>query len=177
MRSLAIASLACLCVGCAVQIPSYQVSGEDPSLRDLDRKVKVVTHAPAFQDTGSITCRGTGVVELPDNQTFTGYISSALIMELTAADLINETANLVLSMKIEKVDFSTMLGSTNWYIDTRYEIDKEVIFVATVYNDRSSYLGEKACANMADYFRKAVSRHVRQLFNDPVLRRTLKSST
>jgi len=177
MRSLVVAALACLCVGCVAQVPSYQVSGKDSSLRGLDRKVKVVSHSPAFKDTGSIACRGTGLVELPNKQTFTAYIESALIMELAAADLMSETADLVLSMKLERVDFSTMLGATNWYINTRYEIGGESFVVSTVYNDRSSYLGEKACANMAEYFRKALSLHFRELFNATVLRKQLRSST
>lgn len=176
MRRFIVVALAGLCFACAAHIPSYQVSGEDSSLRGLDKKVKVVAQTSAFKDEGSIACRGTGVVALPENQTFTAYIAAALIMELTAADLASETSDLVLSMKLEKVDFSTMLGATNWYIDTRYEIDQEVILVSTVYNDRSSYLGEKACANMAAYFQKAVSRHFRQLFNDPVVRQKMKTS-
>ena len=176
MRSFAVAALACLFVGCAFQIPSYQVGAEDPSLRGLDRKVKIVSHPPAFKDTGSIACRGTVTVDLPNNQTFTTYISSALIMELAAAELMSETADLVLSMKLEKVDFSTMLGATNWYIDARYEIDGESFLVSTVYKDRSSYLGEKACANMAEYFRKALALHFRQLFNATVLRSKLKAT-
>jgi len=139
-------------------------------------KVKVVTQAPAFKDEGSIACRGAAIVELPNKQNFTAYISSALIKELTAADLASETADLVLAIKLEKVDFSTTLGATNWFIDGRYGIDSQMILVSTVYNDRSSYFGTKACDNIAAYFQKAVSAHFRQLFSEPVLRQKLKSS-
>ena len=176
MRVLVVVGLASLFVGCAAPIPSYQVSGDYSSLRGLDKKVKVVAQAPGFKDEGSIVCRAAAIVELPSKQTFTAYISSALKKELAAADLESETSDLVLSMKLEKVDFSTSLGATNWFIDGRYEIDGQVVLVSTVYNDRSSYFGDKACANIAAYFQKAVSTHFRQLFSDPVLKQKLKSS-
>ena len=177
MRLVIVACLALACVGCTTApIPTYQVSGDYASLRGLDKKVKVVAQAPAFKDEGSIVCRGAAIVELPNKQSFTAYISSALAKELTAADIASEAADLVLFMKLEKVDFSTSLGATNWLIDGRYEIDGQTIQVSTVYNDRSSYFGTKACDNIAAYFQKAVSTHFRQLFGEPVLRQKLKSS-
>jgi hypothetical protein len=176
MRTFVIAAVASLCFGCATApIPSYKASVDQPLLRGMDKKVKVVAEAPSFKDEGSIVCRAAAIVELPGKQNFTAYMSSALNKELAANDLVNEDADLVLSMKLERVDFSTNLGATNWIIDARYEIAGQVMNVSTVYHDRSSYFGSKACDNIAIYFQKAVSAHFQQLFSEPVLRQKLKS--
>jgi hypothetical protein len=176
MRLFAVACIAWWLIGCTAHVPSYQASGDYPSLRGLDKKVKVVANAPGFKDEGTILCRAAATVELPGKQTFTAYIASALNKELAAADLASETTDLVLTMKLEKVNFSTSLGATNWFIDGRYEIDGQVMLISTVYNDRSSYLGNKACDNIAAYFQKAIAAHFRQLFSEPVLKQKLTSS-
>ena len=156
MRALILVGIAILCAGCAsAPIPSYQVSGDYPTLRGLDKKVKVSAGTPSFKDDGSIVCRAAAIVELPNKETFTTYISTALSKELAAANLLSDTADLTISMKLTKVDFSSSLGATNWFIDGVYGIGGQTISVSTVYNDRSSYFGAKACDNMAAYFQKA----------------------
>jgi hypothetical protein len=62
------------------------------------------------------------------------------------------------------------MGAANWYIDAVYMIGGEEVSVNTVYNDRSSFFADRACNNMAIYFQKAVSAHLRQLYASPVFK-------
>ena len=177
MRNLIFIGIAILCAGCAsAPIPSYQVSGEYPALRGLDKKVKVSAQTSSFRDEGSIVCRGAAIVELPNKETFSTYISSALSKELAAANLFSDASDLTIAMKLTKVDFSSTLAATNWFIDGVYDIGGQTVSVSTVYNDKSSYFGTKACDNMAAYFQKAVSQHFKQLFSEPVLRQKLTAT-
>src|SRR5574341_697132 len=91
------------------------------------------------------------------------YVGDAIRQELTAAGAYDANAGTNLDLKLRKVDFSSSLGATNWFIDAEYALSGQTFVVSTVYNDRSSYLGDKACANMAQYFRKAVSKHIQEL--------------
>ncbi len=176
LRSPVLIALAAvqLLAGCTYQILAY---APDPSssnaLKGASSKVKVVALPPAFADEGSILCRGAGPVALPTGQTFTQYIADALRMELAAARAFDPAGGEELRMMLKRVDFQTTLGATNWYIDADYEMRSGRFTVSTVHNERSSYMGDKACANMGVYFRAAVARHIRETFSYPALREQL----
>jgi hypothetical protein len=103
-------------------------------------------------------------------QTFTQYVGEAVRQELMSANVLDDRSPLTLEMKMQRIDFSSALGATNWYIDGEYTVGKQTFRVATVYNDKSSYFGNRACANIALYLQKAVAEHVRQVFANPALR-------
>ena len=163
---LLIASLAAS--GCAYHIPNY---APDPQLRGAApgaaQKLKVSVSPPAFADGGSILCRGGTPVQLPAGQTFSQYIGDALRTELTASGSHDAGARSALDVRLRRVDFSTALGATNWYIDADYTLSGRPFSISTVYNDRSSYFGDKACQNMTVYFGRAVSRHIGEVFRHP----------
>jgi|SRR5882672_2319673 len=162
-----------LLTACAYSVPSYEVANAVPAELAGQAGIKVVNAGSKFDDTGSILCRAAGNVQLPGGQTFAKYLEDALKKEAIAAGLLDEVNGLQMRMTLERVDFSTTLGATNWFIDARYVVAGSEFLIATVYNDRSSYLGDKACANMARYFQKAVALHLRQLFSEPLLKRKL----
>jgi len=171
MRRLALIALMVHLAGCAYNIPSYQPLDENLSLLSSGaRPVQVVQEEPEFDDDGSITCRFAGSVTLPDGESFSDYITTALKDELHSARLFSENAASKLHVTVKRVDFSSHLGDTNWYIDTDYVLDGRAIYVSSVYHDRSSYLAQKACNNMARYFRKAVAEHLRKLYMKPEFR-------
>ena len=115
------------------------------------------------------------MVQLPNSQSFSAYLTGALLKELTAAGVANDAGADSLIVTWQKVDFSTSLGATNWQIEATYELAGDQLPVSTVYRDRSSYLGNKACDNIAAYFQKAVAAHFQQLFGDPIFRDWIKA--
>jgi len=157
--------------GCVSSIPSYSTDpATSASLKGARSKAKVTALPPGFDDTGSIICRAVGPVTLPTGQTFSQYVADALRVELASAGAHDPQGGVELRMKLVRVDFQTTLGATNWYIDGEYAIGGSSYVVSTVYNDRSSYLGDKACANVALYFKPALARHIRDVFGHPTFR-------
>jgi hypothetical protein len=136
----------------------------------------MVAITPGFPDDGSILCRAVGPVTLPNGQSFTQYVTDAFRLELTAAGVHDPLGNAELRMKLLRIDFQTTPGATNWYIDGEYAIGSNLFLISSVYNDRSSYFGQKACANMALYFRHAVGLHIRDVFRHPSFRTQLALS-
>jgi hypothetical protein len=152
--------------GCTYNIPSYTAQSENLNLvRSGRNTISVIQEKPEFSDDGSIVCRASGPVKLPNGQTFSSYITDALKDELKSVNLFDERATNKLRVRVKRVDFSSSLGATNWYIDADYLVNDNKVSVSSVYHDRSSYLGTKACNNMAQYFQKAVAEHLRQLYS------------
>jgi hypothetical protein len=169
VRFLAPMVAAWLACGCAmhVPIPNY---APDPQVRghlSSATKLQVRVGTPAFADSGSILCRGGMPVKLPDGRTFSHYIGDALSQELALAGALDARNGATLDVRLTRVDFSTALGATNWYIDAQYTLSGQAFSISTTYNDRSSYFGDKACQNMAPYFQRAVSRHIGEVFRHP----------
>lgn len=166
------AFLTLLSIGCSHEIPSY---APDPQsihlLRGGSTRLKLVLQPAAFSDDGSLTCRLSDPVFLPNGQSFGQYIMDALHQELKASELTDQATGRELTLHPKRVDFSSALGATNWFLDVEYGSIGEKFDVSTVYNDRSSYEGNKACGNIALYFRKAVAEHLRQLYAHPTFRR------
>ena len=116
-------------------------------------------------------CRLVGRISLPDSQSFGEYVMEALQQDLKASELTDQATGRELTVHLKRVDFSSALGATNWFLDIEYGFMEERFVVSTVYNDRSSYVGAKACGNLALYFRNAVAEHLRQLYSHPTFRR------
>lgn len=162
--------------GCiSYQIPNYSAQIENTQImRGATEKVALSAAPAGFQDTGSIFCRGAGPVKVVDGMNFTDYIVNALQKELDYASIYNENSENKINVKLTKVDFSSSLGATNWYVDGEYTIGDNVVSISTVYNDRSSYMGDVACRNMASYFPKAVAKHLSELYREPHFKSLIK---
>lgn len=166
------ALLTLLSSGCSHEIPSYAPDPESIHLlRGGSTRLKLVLQPAAFSDDGSLMCRLSDPVSLPNGQSFGQYIMDALHQELKASELTDQATGRELTLHPKRVDFSSALGATNWFLDVEYGSIGEKFDVSTVYNDRSSYEGTKACGNIALYFRKAVAEHLRQLYTHPTFRR------
>lgn len=165
--------------GCiSYQIPNYSAQIENTQLiGGATENFSISTEPAAFEDSGSIFCRGAGTVKVVDGKNFTDYIVTALEKELDYAGIYRQDSNKNIEVKLTKVDFSSALGATNWYIDGQYKIDNEFVNISTVYNDRSSYMGDIACRNMASYFPKAVAKHLNELYREPAFRALVKNDS
>jgi len=129
--------------------------------------VSVVYEASGFKETGSIACRAAGPVTLSEGETFSNYIVSALKEELSKAGKLSDDGKRI-SVIFNRIDFSSSMGATNWYIDAIYRISDKKIPISTVYHDRSSFVAVRACNYIALYFKKAVEAHLSELYNDQV---------
>ena len=148
-----IASLTLLS-GCSQPIASYTSDPQSTNLlRGGNARIKLVLKPAAFSDDGSIMCRLVGRISLPDGQSFGQYLMEALHQDLKSSELMDQAIGKELTLHLKRVDFSSALGATNWFLDVEYESMNEKFMLSTVYNDRSSYVGAKACGNIALYFR------------------------
>ena len=153
--------------GCLYPVPSYQVSFSNQKiLENASNQVAVFFDESEANDTGSIPCRAAGPVSLSEGETFSKYIFQSLKDELKQSGKLNQQSNKKIITKYKRIDFSSF-GASNWYIDATYNISGKEISILTVYNDRSSYIAQKACNNIALYFKKAVEGHLSELYNNP----------
>jgi hypothetical protein len=155
--------------GCSTYpIHSYSPQQDNTNvLRNIEAKLSVASLPANFNDTGEVQCRGAGPVKLANGDTFTKYVSSSLESELVASKKFQIASPKEIKMKLTRVDFETTLGNTNWYIDGKYTLGDSVTYISTVYNNKSSYMADKACRNMGVYFPKAVAMHLKQLITTP----------
>ncbi len=170
VKSFLICTLLITMSGCVYQAPRYTVMADNVSLvKGSSEKLSLNVIDPSFRDDGSIICRATTVVSLPGKSTFSQYIADALVKELSAANSFSKTSPTILQFQLIRADFSTALGNTNWYIDSKYFVGGNEFYVSTIYHDRSSYVGIKACNNIAVYFSKAVAMHIHDVFEQLIV--------
>jgi hypothetical protein len=168
MQNIAVIFLCSLLQACAFSVPSYQTSNQNQDvLKGATAPLSVVYEKPAMSEARTIGCRAAGPVKVQNGETFPSYVIDALRSELDAAGRLSPSGK-PLSVSFDKIDFSTALGATNWYINATYSIGDKQFPVVTVYSDRSSYAAVKACANIALYYAKAVDQHLNQLFSHNV---------
>ncbi|GMQ48486.1 SHOCT domain-containing protein [Vibrio sp. 10N] len=159
--------------GCSTfPIQSYSPQVENiNALSNVQTKLSVTYLPASFTDTGVVQCRGAGPVKLINGDTFTKYVASSLESELIAGKKYQVSSPKEIKVRLTRVDFETTLGNTNWYIDGKYTLGDSVAYVSTIYNDKSSYMADKACRNMGVYFPKAVAMHLQQLIASPEFNR------
>lgn len=166
MRKLIILAATAGLTGCvSFQAPSYtSPPGSDQRIRAAQAEYRVeLTMAPA-DDDGAITCRGAGPVTVGGGRRYSDYIVDALSQDLTNVGAFSPLAARKIQASYTKITFKSSLGAANWYIHGTYTIDGDSVRVDTIYNDRSSFSGNKACSNMARYFPMAVAAHLAQLY-------------
>ncbi|MGR5409058.1 hypothetical protein [Vibrio alfacsensis] len=159
--------------GCSTfPIHSYSPqAGNTNALSNVQTKLSVASLPASFTDTGVVQCRGAGPVKFTNGDTFTKYVVSSLESELIEGNKYQVASPKEIKVKLTRVDFETTLGNTNWYIDGKYTLGDSIAYVSTIYNDKSSYMADKACRNMGVYFPKAVAKHLQQLIASPEFNR------
>jgi hypothetical protein len=158
--------------GCSVvSIPDYNVTTNDlPNLAEPLNKIKIKSEAATFDDAAWFMCRGTGYVRSKTKKTYTEYITDALKQEVKSRGFLDENSGIPFTIKLTHVEVSTALGSTHWNIDSTCSIAGKSFNVSTTFNGRSSFSGFSACDRIAQYFEKAVRKHIEQIFANPVFR-------
>ncbi len=159
-----------LLAGCvSFNIPTYSPENQNiEAIGKRPNKFNVAILNPSFEDTGKILCRGAGDVTVQQDKTYSGYIIEALKSELKLQDLIDDKSDKIVSLKLSKLDFSSSLGATNWFINGEYVLNGNTQLISTVFNMGSNYFGNVACNNMALNFPKAVSQHLNQFYKSSI---------
>jgi hypothetical protein len=104
--------------GCSTfDVGRYGVSVENnAALKKLGGgKVSVGEFTAAEPGKNEIPCRAVGPIKTPDRRSFEDYLRQALIDELTVAELLAESAPIILTGRLNKIDFDSMAGE--WFID------------------------------------------------------------
>ena len=177
LRLITILAIAFLS-GCSTfKIPSYTSDGENlETLSHGNKPISVERIAPAFADKGKLPCRAAGTVSLGSGKEFSEYIVDAIKNDLQSKSLYLSSSESQLQVKVMKVDFSSQMGGATWFIDTKYTIGQESFPISTAFNDRSSFVAQVACTNMAKYFTRAVDAHLTQLYAHPIFRASIAYS-
>lgn len=159
-----------LLAGCvSFNIPTYTPENQNiEAIGKRSDKFNIAIEKPLFEDTGKILCRGAGDVTVQQDKTYGEYIIDALKNELKSQDLLDDKSNKIVSIKLTKLDFSSSLGATNWFIDSEYVFNGKSQSISTIFNMDSNYFGNVACNNMALNFPKAVSQHLNQFYKSSI---------
>lgn len=171
--TIAILSLLGFLAGCSTTTPAYAPqAAPDPIVRGATAKVNIALKPSDEGSQTSIFCRGYGPVSAPDGQTYGSYVVAAENLELQSAGIFDKVQDRSIEVLFKRIDFSTSLGNTVWYIDAEYTAAGKMFAISTTYKDEngSSFLADRACKNVATYLRGATGEHVRQLFQHPNFR-------
>jgi hypothetical protein len=115
-----------------------------------------------------ITCRGVGPIKTPDGEPFEMFIRKALIDELTIAETYATNAPVVLTGRLDDIDFSSGMTDAAWKIALSIRSSNgKTLSVVENYRFKSSFVGETACNQTAHALMPAVQNVVGKLVRDP----------
>jgi hypothetical protein len=160
-----------LFTGCAFNVAPYGAAVQNvEAIKAYNLKPVAVGK---FQSTKpgntSITCRAAGPVTV--SPSFEGYIEQAFIDELKLAGIYSPTSTLVLTGKLEEVDFSSGITDGNWtFTLTLTNARNESFTTKSKFTFSGSFVADRACQEVAQAFGPAVQRLVGDVVRDPKFR-------
>jgi hypothetical protein len=163
--------LASLLSGCAFQSSPYGASVKNvEAIKAAGIKpVSVATFQSAKPGLNSITCRAAGPVTV--SPSFEAYIEQAFKDELKLSGLYDPASPLVLSGKLEEVDFSSSLGGGAWnFALTVSNARQESYTTKSSFPLASSFVADRACQEVAQGLSPAVQKLIEDVVRDPKFR-------
>ncbi|HKA61517.1 MAG TPA: hypothetical protein VKH83_03785 [Methylomirabilota bacterium] len=144
-------------LGRAGQLPRYGVSVSNVTA--LKQAGAAPINVGKFTTTGEskqdITGRAVGPIKTPDERPFEEYVRKALIDEVQVAGAYSESAPVVLSGNLDRIDFSSTEGKWTLAMTVKSTNGRSPT-VANDYSYDTSFVAEKACALTAQAFGPAV---------------------
>jgi hypothetical protein len=168
---LLLLSVAVLSTGCAYNASPYGASVRNvESVKSYNLKpVAIGKFQAAKPGLSSITCRAAGPVNVSPN--FEAYIERAFIDELKLAGAYDATSSLVLTGKLEEVDFSSGITDGNWsFTLTVTNARGESFTTKSKFGFSGSFVADKACQEVAQAFGPAVQKLIEDVVRDPKFR-------
>lgn len=154
--------------GCAYNVSPYGASVKNvESIKSLGIKpVSVGSFKSSKPGESSIVCRAAGPVTVTPS--FETYIEKALIDELKLAGAYDPNSKLVLTGKLEEVDFSSGMIDGKWlFTVTITNARNESFTTKSTYGFSGSFVADKACQETAQAFSPAVQKLVEDIIRDP----------
>ncbi len=164
-----------LLTGCSYNVSKFGANSEDvEQLKTLSAKINFGKITAKNPGQTSIGCRASGPVTL-GGQPFETYIQEAIITELKLADKYDKNAKITLTGHLEKIDFSSSLGTANWVIRLKLSSsNSNSIVINSNYEFSGSFIGAQACSEMAQAFSPAVQHLINDIINHPKFKTLLK---
>jgi len=159
---------AILISGCAYNTAPYGASVANVT-KIKAANIKAVSVAP-FSSTNpgnsTITCRAAGPVTVKPS--FESYIQSALIDELKLSSVYDPDSKIVISGRLESIDFSSGITDGNWSIALTISNNQSQSFTTKSTSPFSgSFVADKACQEVAQAFSPAVQKLIHDVVSNP----------
>lgn len=167
-----VAAFGCVLMsGCAFKTASYGASIENVEsiksfgMKPVDVK-KFETFSPGLQ---TLVCRGAGPVTVEPS--YEGYIEKAFIDELRLAGVFDPNSPDKIANKINSIDFSSAMTGGKWVFAVTTSNQKGASFnTVSEYPFSSSFIGDKACQEVAQAFAPAVQKLIGDIVRNPAFR-------
>jgi len=154
--------------GCAYNTAPYGASVANVT-KIKATKIKAVSVAPftsSAPGNSTITCRAAGPVTVKPS--FESYIQGAFIDELKLASSYDPDSKVVISGKLESIDFSSGMTGGNWSISLTVANNISQSFTTkSTYPFSGSFVADKACQEVAQAFSPAVQKLIEEVVSNP----------
>jgi hypothetical protein len=160
-----------LLTGCAYNVSPYGASVNNvEALKAYKLKPMAIGK---FQSTkpgnASITCRAAGPVTV--SPSFESYVEKAFVDELRLAGLYDPNATLVITGRLEEVDFSSGITDGNWSFTLTVTNSRGESFTTkSTFGFSGSFVADKACQEVAQAFGPAVQKLIEDVIKAPKFR-------
>lgn len=164
---------ASLLTGCAYNVAPYGAAVENvEAIKTYQLKpVSVGTFQSSKPGNASITCRAAGPVTV--SPSFEAYIQKAFTDELKLAGIYDPASVLVLTGRLDEVDFSSGITDGNWaFTLTLTNARNESFTTQSKFGFSGSFVADKACQEVAQAFGPAVQKLVADVVRHPKFRQT-----
>ncbi len=165
------AAAATVLSGCAYNVSPYGAAVNNVEAIKAQKISPVAVGKFQASEPGkaSITCRAAGPVTV--SPSFETYIENALIDELKLAGAYNPSSPLVLTGKLEKIDFSSGMSDGNWSFTLVLTNPRGQSFTTqSIFGFSGSFAADKACQEVAQAFAPAVQKLVSDVVRNPQFR-------
>ena len=148
-------------------VERYSISADNVvAIRSLGVKELNVGEFTSFSPgLKEIICRGSIGIKPPDGTTFEEYIRKALIDELKISAVYSQEASIILTGRLEHIDFNSHAGKWNLSLFVNSSNGKS-IKVSEDYKYVSSHFGIAACGSTAQALMPAVQDLINNLVTD-----------
>jgi len=165
--------------GCANKVHDYSVSSDNIiNLKDLSKsghQVKVSEFTDSGRDETKVMCRLATPIGTPKGETFASYIKGAFEKELIIADMYNKNAKNTISVNLDDIYGSTVLGNAYWeFKATVKSSNGENYNVNSKYDYESSFSAMSACSEMQRSFVPAVQKLNGEIIKHPKFKKLLQ---
>lgn len=157
--------------GCAYNVAPYgaAVDNVDAIKAYSLKPVSVGTFQSSKPGNATITCRAAGPVTV--SPSFEAYIQKAFTDELRLAGIYNPASPLVLTGRLDDVDFSSGITDGNWaFTLTLTNARNESFTTRSTFGFSGSFAADKACQEVAQAFGPAVQKLVGEVVRHPRFR-------